>query len=251
MSTTLDNKRRVGYPVYPSIIPGGLWALVSRLLGRRMRMGPFAQQLVKRVSPPVECPGAENIPPDGGYVVTVNHYAREGFSSAWIALAVSGVLPHEVTWVMTQEWVFQGNPLAFALRPAMRIVLGSFHAVFGFLPMPPVIPGYSEVAERSAAVRRVIEYARAHPRGVIGIAPEGRDTHQVGMGELPDGVGKFILYLNRVGLRILPARVSEEDGKLYVRFGEPYDLTLADASADVDAQARAIIREKIGQLLSD
>lgn len=251
MSATLDNKRRAGYPVYPSIIPGGLWALVSRLLGKCLRFGGYAHRLVRRVSPPVECPGAHNIPPDGGYLVTVNHYAREGFSSAWIALAVSGVLPHEVTWVMTQEWVFQGNPLAFILRPAMRIVLSSFHAVFGFLPMPPVIPGYSEVAERSAAVRRVIEYARAHPRGVIGIAPEGRDTHQIGMGELPDGVGKFILHLNRMGLRILPAAVSEHDGRLRVSFGAHYDLALADAGSDVDAQARAIIREKIGQLLSD
>jgi hypothetical protein len=250
MSATLDNKRREGYPLYPSIIPGGLWALINRLSGRQLRFGAYSRRLVERVSPPAECLGADNIPPGGGYVVTVNHYAREGFSSAWIAIGVSAFLPAEVTWVMTQEWVFQGHPLAWLLRPAMRIVLASLQKAFGFLPMPPIIAGYSEVAQRSAAVRRVIEHVRRHPQAVIGISPEGRDSPTSGMGDLPSGVGKFILHLNRMGLRILPAAITEHNGRLRVSFGAAYDLALPDAGEDVDAQARAIVREKIEQLIS-
>ena len=249
MSATLDNKRRKGYPCYPSIIPGGLWALTNRLLGRQLRVGPQARRLVNRVSPPVECLGMPNIPPDGGYVVTVNHYAREGFSSAWIAIGVSGLIPAEVTWVMTEEWVFQGHPLACVLRPAMRFVLASLQKVFGFLPMPPMVAGYSEVTQRSAAVRRVIAYVRRNPQAVIGLAPEGRDAPKDGVGELPSGVGKFILYLNCMGLRVLPAGITEDHGRLSVRFGEPYDLVLTDAEGGIDMQARAIVREKIEQLL--
>lgn len=202
-----------------------------------------------RISPPVLSCGAHNIPSGGGYVVMVNHYAREGFSTAWIAIALSALIPTEVTWVMTEEWVFQGHPLAFILRPVMRFVLGSLNKVFGFLPMPSIEAGYSEVTKRSAAVRRVIDYARKHPQAIIGIAPEGRDAHQPGVGDLPAGVGKFILYLNRMGLRILPAGITEDHGQLSVRFGEPYDLALSDAEGDIDEQARAIVRERIGRLL--
>ncbi|MEL7591564.1 MAG: hypothetical protein AAGU17_09780 [Anaerolineaceae bacterium] len=249
MSATLDNKRIKGYPLYPSIIAGGSWALVNRLLGRRLIFGEYAHGLVQRVSPTVERTGAENILPDGGYVVTVNHYAREGFSSAWIAIAVSGVIPAEVTWIMTEEWVFQGHPLARMLRPAMRFVLSSVQKTYGFLPMPTMAAGYSEVAQRSAAVRRVIGYVRRNPQAVIGIAPEGRDSPHAGMGDLPTGVGKFILHLNRMGLRVLPVAITEHNGRMRVNIGAAYDLALPDAGVDLDAQARAIIREKIGRLI--
>ncbi len=249
MSHTINSKRRKGYPRYPSIVPGGLWALANRLLGRHLSFGLLARRLYHRVSPPVVSRGTQYIPRGGGYVVTVNHYAREGFISAWIAIALSAVIPSEVTWVMTDEWVFRDHALAFVLRPMMRFVLRSLHKVFGFLPTPSMEPGYSGADQRAAAVRRVIHYLRGHPQAVIGIAPEGRDALQPGMGELPSGVGKFILYLNRMGLRILLAGITEARGQLNVRFGEPYDLVLADAEGDVDEQARAIVREQISRLM--
>ena len=249
MSHTILNRQRKGYPRYPSIVLSGIWALLNRLPGKRLSFGGLARRLNDRVRPSVVSRGTQNIPSGGGYVVTVNHYAREGFSSAWIAIAVSAFIPGEVTWVMTEEWVFEGHPLAFVLRPVMRSVLGSLQKVYGFLPMPPLAEGYSETSQRAAAVRRVIEYARHNPQAVIGLAPEGRDTFQPGMGELPAGAGKFILYLNRMGLRILPVGITEEHGQLLVRFGEPYDLVLAHDEGDVDAQARAIVREQIRELL--
>ena len=250
MSHTILNRQRKGYPRYPSIVLSGIWALLNRLPGKRLSFGGLARRLNDRVRPSVVSRGTQNIPSGGGYVVTVNHYAREGFSSAWIAIAVSAFIPGEVTWVMTEEWVFEGHPLAFVLRPVMRSVLGSLQKVYGFLPMPPLAEGYSETSQRAAAVRRVIEYARHNPQAVIGLAPEGRDTFQPGMGELPAGAGKFILYLNRMGLRILPVGITEEHGQLLVRFGEPYDLVLAHDEGDVDAQARTMVREQISRLIN-
>jgi len=249
MPQTIISRQRESNPRYPSIVPAVLWALFNRQLGRHLSFGTLARRLNSRVSLPVVSHGTQNIPIGGGYVVTVNHYAREGFSSAWIAIALSALISTEVTWVMTDEWVFEGNPLAFALRPVMRFVLRSLHAVFGFLPMPTMAPGYSDTAQRAAAVRRVIEYVRTHPGAVIGLSPEGRDALQPGMGELPAGVGKFILYLNRMGLRILPVGITEVNGQLAVRFGEPYDLALADAEGDLDGQVRTIVREQISRLI--
>jgi len=249
MSHTILSKQREEYPRYPSILPALLWALLNRLLGRHLSFGRLARRLSSRINPAVASRGTGNIPTGGGYVVTVNHYAREGFNAAWIAIVISALFPGEVTWLMTEEWVFEGHPLALVLRPVMRLVLRSLSKVFGFLPMPPMAEGYSETSQRGAAVRRVIEYVRENPQAVIGLAPEGRDSLQPGMGELPAGVGKFILYLNRIGLRILPAVITEEHGQLFVRFGEPYDLALADDDGDVDAQVRNIVREQIRELL--
>lgn len=250
MSSTIISRNRKGYPRYPSIVPGGLWALINHLLGRQLDFGELARQLVSRIQPPADSGGLQNVPSGSGYVVTVNHYAREGFSTAWIAIALSALIPNKVTWVMTEEWVFHGHPFAFVLRPVMRYILGSLQKVFGFLQMPTMAPGYSEISERSVAVRRVIDFARNNPHAIIGLSPEGRDAKQPGMGELPAGVGKFILYLNRMGFRVLPAGIIEDKGLLKVRFGEPYDLVLSDADGSEDEQARAIVREKIHQLIT-
>jgi len=250
MPHTNLNRPREDHPRYPSILPAVLWALLNRLVGRHLSFGALARRLSSRINPAAASLGTRNIPTGGGYVVTVNHYARDGFSAAWIAIAISALIPGKVTWLMTEEWVFEGHPLAFVLRPVMRSVLGNLSQVFGFLPMPPMAAGFSDSSQRAAAVRRVIEYVRKNPQAVIGLAPEGRDTFQPGMGELPAGAGKFILYLNRMGLRILPVGITEEHGQLLVRFGEPYDLVLAHDEGDVDAQARAMVREQISRLIN-
>ena len=249
MPHTISSRQREDHPRYPSILPAVLGALLNRLMGRHLSFGALARRLSSRINPAAVSRGTGNIPTGGGYVVTVNHYAREGFNAAWIAIVISALFPGEVTWLMTEEWVFEGHPLALVLRPVMRLVLRSLSKVFGFLPMPPMAEGYSETSQRGAAVRRVIETLRQNPQAVIGLAPEGRDSLQPGMGELPAGVGKFILYLNRMGLRILPAGITEEHGQLFVRFGEPYDLALADDDGGVDAQVRAMVKEEIRELL--
>jgi 1-acyl-sn-glycerol-3-phosphate acyltransferase len=249
MAQTITSRHREGYPYYPSIIPGALVVLTNRLLGRQLSFKPFAQPLLKRVTPPVECVGIDNIPQCGGYVVTVNHYSREGLTTAWIAIALSALIPDELTWVMTEEWVFHGHPLAFILRPLMRAILGALREGFNFLPMPSVREGYSETSQRAAAVRRVVHYARINPQAVIALAPEGRDANQPGMGEMPAGVGKFVLHLNQMGRRILPVGITEAQGRLNVHFGEPYDLQLAQGETNPDERARAIIREQISRLI--
>jgi hypothetical protein len=54
---------------------------------------------------------------------------------------------------------------------------------------------------------------------MIGLAPEGQDTTPGELGEPPKGAGDFIALLVDAGMPVLPAGISEVDGKLRVSFG--------------------------------
>jgi hypothetical protein len=241
---------RPEFPTYPSINPAVLGVLGLRLLGRRKSFRQDATRMTGRLRPPIRYLGLENIPASGPYQIHVNHYARPGFNTAWIALAVSAVQPVEVAWVVADQWVFEGNPLRFLLTPAMRFILASFRRVYGFLPMPTMLPGYSDMPERSAAVRRVIRYCRSHPMAILGLTPEGWDSPPQGVHLAPAGAGRFILQLNRMKLPILPAAMREKDGCLTVKFGRAYDLPaeIDLPRSQVDEAMRVIVRDRMLEL---
>ncbi len=248
-------------PRYPSITLAVLGVLVLRLFGLRRSFRRDSQSIIARLRPPVRYLGLEHIPACGPYQLHANHYARPGFGTQWIALALSAVQPAEVAWVMADQWVWEGHPLRFVLVPGMRFIRSSFRRVYGFLPMPTMVPGYSDMPRRSAAVRRILRTVREHPAGILGLTPEGWDSPPGGVGLPPPGAGRFILQLNRMGLPILPAAVTELDGCLTVRFGPPYDLvaptSLGGVSPDaersrafVDETIRAIVRDRLLELLA-
>lgn len=235
------------YPRYPSINPAVLGVLGLRILHHRKSFQQDSKKYISGVRPPIRYLGLENIPARGPYQIHVNHYARPGFSSAWIAVALSAVQPAEVTWIVADQWVFEGNPLRFILWPAMRFILASFRKVYGFLPMPTMVPGYSDMPERSAAVRRVIRYCQSHPTVIIGLSPEGRDSPTSGVYMAPTGAGKFILHLNRMKIPILPAAILEKDGGLIVKFGALYNLPreIEISPSQVDEAVRVVVRNKM------
>ena len=208
-----------------------------------------ALRLVTRNSPPVIAEGMANIPASGGYVVVVNHYSRPGFNTAWTALSLAAVIEPEITFIMSEAWAFTGNPLGFLLRPLMKYVLASINEVYGFLPMPSMVEGFSDARSRAAAVRRVIKFGRAHPSAVIGLAPEGQDSPHQGVGLAPGGGGKFILHLNRMGFQLLPAVVQEKSGKLSIRFGQAFNIAL-DSGLPADAIDGFVSRSIREQLLA-
>lgn len=239
------------FPLYPSINLGVLGVLGLRLFQRQKSFRQDAKRYTGRLRPPVRYLGLENIPARGPYQILVNHYARLGFNTAWIALALSAVQPAEVIWVVADQWVFEGNPLRFLLGPAMRYILSSLRRVYGFLPMPTMVPGYSDMPERSAAVRRVIRYSRSRPMAIIGLTPEGRDSPPRGVHLAPTGAGKFILQLNRMKLPILPAAIVEKDGCLTVKFGRAFDLPaeINVPRSQVDETIRVLVRDRLLELV--
>ena len=93
-------------PHYPAIEPSVLRTIGSALLGRRRSFRADALSLTSKLSPPLQVHGVEHIPPAGPYLVTANHYSRPGFSTSWIALSISSVIEHEVTWITVTEWVY-------------------------------------------------------------------------------------------------------------------------------------------------
>jgi hypothetical protein len=125
------------YPEYPSVNPTVLKCILWRLLGRRRSLKADAQWLCTIVQPAIRYTGLENLSLARPFVVTANHYARPGFSTAWIALSLSAALPAEVTWIMSNQWLFEGHPLGFILRPLMRFVLKGINDAYSFVPMPP------------------------------------------------------------------------------------------------------------------
>ena len=234
------------FPNYPSIIPTVLGVIAARILGRSRSLHADAVRLTGRIIPPVKVIGSENIPASGGFLIVVNHYARPGYSTAWIALSLGAVIPSEIAFVMSEAWSFEGNPLGFILRPIMKAILASITRVYGFLSMPSIAAGFSDATTRAAAVRRVMHFARNHPNAVIGLAPEGQDSPPDGVGLAPVGGGKFMLALNRMGFALLPVVVIENEGQLIVKIGQTFGLSteLDEPSARVDLAVRSLVRDK-------
>jgi len=238
-------------PAYPSINGVVLRTLLAHLLRRRRSLRADALRLCSLVTPPILFSGLEHIPAQRPLLITANHFKSPTFSIAWTALSISAALPDEVSWIMSNEWLFEGNPLGFMLRPLMRFVLKSITLAYGFLPMPTMIPGFSTSQQRTAGVRAVIEKLRHQPQSILGLTPEGMDSPTGGLALPPPGAGRFILHIQKMGALILPAAVFEHKGELHVRFGIPYRLASpANLSpSGLDLWARQEVMQPIRQLI--
>ena len=238
-------------PRYPSVNPTVLKCILWRMIGRSRSFKADAQRLCAQVRPGIHYKGLENIDLPRPFVITANHFARPGFSTAWIALSLSAALPGEVTWIMSNQWLFKGNPLAFIVRPLMRFVLKGINNAYSFVPMPTMIGGYSTPQERTSGVREAIRRMRENPRCILGITPEGMDSPTGGLALPPAGVGRFLLHLQQMGVTMLPASVYEQQGILYVRFGESYQLEPPSGlpPAEVDMVIRKAVMGKIAELI--
>jgi hypothetical protein len=98
--------------------------------------------------------GRTHLPAQGPFLLVTNHYTRPGFGVWWTGLALSATLPMELHWIITAGWT--GTPL----EPLSRWLLRRVAQVYGLTAMPPMPPNPEEEAERAAAVRRVVAYAR-------------------------------------------------------------------------------------------
>lgn len=239
------------YPQYPSINSTALKCILARLCGRRRSVHDDSARLAAQLQTPIHYEGLENTKIKRPFVVTANHYARPGFSTPWIALGISAVLPMEVTWIMSNEWLFLDNRFAFILRPLMRFVLRSITLAYGLVPMPTMVQCYSTPQGRTAGVREAIERVRKDLNCILGITPEGMDSPDGKLMLPPPGVGRFLLHLSEMGLPVLPAAVFETDVCLHVHFGKSYRLkgTSGLSPAETDMAARELIMKEITELM--
>jgi 1-acyl-sn-glycerol-3-phosphate acyltransferase len=194
----------------------------------------------------------ENIPRSGPCLVTINHYARLGFYAWWLALSVSAAIPAPVHWVITSAWTYPNWMRSHTLTPASRWLFKRVARVYGFTSMPPMPPDPTEIQDRAAAVREVLDHARKNPDAVIGFAPEGGDFAAPGcLASPPPGVGRFVLLLCDQGFPIIPVAIMEKKDQLCLNFGLPYRLDVPPGLSpdDRDAWARSAIMSRIAALL--
>jgi hypothetical protein len=188
----------------------------------------------------------------GPCVVTINHYARPGFQAWWLALAVSSVLPVDVHWVVTAAWRYPDSLRSRTITPASRWVIRRAAAVYGFTRMPPMPPQPDEAAQRAAAVRDVLRYARQADYPVVGLAPEGGDFALPGrVAESPAGLGRLMLHLNGLGLAVWPVGAFERQGQFCLNFGQAYRLEppALNSAKERDNWARQVVHARIEELL--
>lgn len=179
---------------------------------------------MEQLKPPLRILGVENIPQSGPCLITFNHYFRPGFNAWWMALALAATVPLDIHFVMTGELTYPGKWYAPLGMAGSRWLLKRFSRIYGFTPMPPMPPRPKDVNERARSVRRVLVFARSHPRVILGLAPEGGDQPGGLVNWPPAGAGRFILLLADQGFPLLPVGCFEEAGAFGLRFGEAYQL---------------------------
>lgn len=224
----------------------------AALLGRRRSFATHARWMLRDgLRPALRVAGAEHIPAHGPGAITVNHYYRPDFFAPWIPAAISAQVGEEIYWTMTNALTYPGKHFAGARRWLSHLALVRVARTYGFNGMPPMPPSPTEVAERAAAVQRLVAHVRAHPQALVGLAPEGGDQPGGVLSLPPDGFGRLALSLARRKMPFYPAGVYEEDGCLWVRFGAPYCLEQSETGDRfaADLAARKAVMTHIAECL--
>ena len=162
--------------------------------------------------------------PQGRNVYAINHFSAQGFPTMWIAFALGAAIPREIHWTMTSAWTFPNRPFRKLLRWLSEKVLKLIAEVYDFTLMPPMPAEPGETQERAIAIRELFQLAMTNKDMSFAFAPEGRDYPGGVLGKTPPGFGRFIREFCRMGFRIQPAAIYEEDSNLILKFGNPFSL---------------------------
>ncbi len=245
-------------PRYPSIVGAGLRVLAASLASpadglprRSFRRDALA--LAATFDPPFQVLGQEFIPTGGPCLLLSNHYYRPGFDAWQRTLAISAAVPVEIRWIITSALTYPGRLENWFLGGLSRWYLARAARVYGFFGMPPMPPDPRDAAARAVAVRKVVAYVRQAPAAVIGLSPEGRDILECRLGWPPPGAGRFVLYLAKLGLRLVPLGGFEEGGRLWLHFGPDFKLEPPPGLPpdDLDCWASRQVMEHIARLLPE
>ena len=215
--------RNSQFPIYRFPIPLLLAILASLVKGKERDLHSDAKHAIQGISSTIHLIGSENIPLHGPALITMNHYARQGFFVLWAALAIAAQLSHDQTWLMTAAWTKRNAGWDSLVTKLSRAVFARIADVYGLITTPPLPPIESETNERAISIRRVFREIKTNPNTILCIAPEGRDFPEGVLGVPAPGTGTFIGQLVQRLERIVPVGVWEQDGRLVVHFGENYD----------------------------
>lgn len=205
----------------------------SVLLGEKRSFRADAQQLIAGIQPEPRVENTQLIPPEDAFVVVTNHYYKSGYGVWWgIALITAAIAQarhpsEDIVWMMTNRWTYPDALRHHLLTPLTHFFFTRLARVYGFIPMPPMPPLPQYLQEGVCAVRQVLSLlsnATGEHKPLIGLAPEGRDSHDGSLIEPPPGNGRLLLRMASYGWKVLPVGVAEIDGVLTARFGPPFAL---------------------------
>lgn len=241
----------MNYPKYsypPGLLARASWDLI---LLRRRDLHRDAKACIENMSAGLQVFGTENIPQQGGCVLTINHFHRPGLGAQWIALAVTALVPLKICWAVTGELMCQGKWYQAIGSRASRVFLRRLADLYGLITMPPMPPRLKDVEARAAAVRAILEYVKESKDPVLGLSPEGYNSPQGALTHPATGFGRFALLLSRAGMKFVPVGGYEDDGIFHLHFGQAYELSNpADVSTnEKDEQAMQIVMRNIACLL--
>jgi hypothetical protein len=212
---------------------------IARLLSNTLRPTPNVEYAAQHLLTQLATNGK-------GTLITVNHYYAPDFHAWWFVILISALFPVDIHWVVTSGWANSGWLDGFThwLFP-----LGA--KLLGFTSMPAMPPNPRDVEARASAVRDVLGYVRKTPNAVVGLTPEGGDSPDGALAPLPPGVGRFMYLLSKPCPNFLPVGVWKENGRIQLKFGQPYELDLPEmlSSSDLDCTVGEVVMHHIAELL--
>lgn len=237
------------YPVYHFPIPLMGQIFSSFLKGTVRSIKKDSQRAIKGITPPIHIIGTEHIPSSGPALITINHYARHGFSIVWGAMAVAAQLPENQIWLMTSAWTDRKPGLDAMRTSATTRVFSRMAQMYGAVTTPPLPPVPEEQKERVLGIKRLLHKINKDLSAVVCIAPEGRDFAQGELGSPATGTGKLILKLESELGCIIPVGICECIGRLIIVFGEAYNLKGKGFTSSDDEAVSAYVMQNIAYLL--
>ncbi|MCL4394803.1 MAG: hypothetical protein M1482_08395, partial [Chloroflexi bacterium] len=202
-----------------------------------------------------------NIPPEGPFVLTVNHYDRPGLGAWWgmsvVACAIAARRtrePRQVHLAMAREWWYPGGIGRAIKQPLTRWLFGHLAKTYGLVTLPPVLNRPEFRGQGAFAIKRALALTLRKPPELIGLAPEGRTGDRLALCRPPAGAGGLVLLLTHQHIPILPAGIFEDDDALLTaRFGAPFALTVPRSLSKEERDARAVcqLMVQIGRQLPE
>jgi hypothetical protein len=234
----------VSYPV-PWDLVFGLTPYIAR--NEQRDIDDFTRRIVERMNPAPDVQGLGRLPDDPRFVLVANHYQRKGLWILHTAAALTqaivtryGSHPAPVRWMVTANWPpWRLGPVSVP-SPGDVLLPKVAHALRCY----PVSFAGSNPAFTAQSLRRVLKESKSADRP-LGIFPEGvAGVAGVLTDPLP-GVDRLLAQLARLGLPVVPAAVSERDGRLVIAFGQP--VSPGELAESGDAARLALSR--VGDLL--
>jgi len=223
----------------------------SFILGRKRDIHADSRILIEHRESKPEIRHMELIPKSDPFLVTLNHYSRPGFFILWAAVAISAALPRPTIWLMTGAWTNRTGGIDQVRTWLTRIIFERLAKMYGLVTMPPMPSAPGDSAERALSIRRLLQRIRADKDAIVCIAPEGMDFPEGELGVPHPGTGKLLLQIANKTHRVLPVGVFEDDGRLVIRFGNPYELHIKEGQVDLDLAVADQVMRKIAELLPE